>query len=194
MRTIRRLEAELGRRTRRLLARIADDRPFDFLRDVAAELPMQAISILLGVPEENRHALVEAVEHTFDFRDGRESFDTSDAAAAAHGRMSGYDAALIATKRRRPTDDMLSTAVHATLRDVEPATLSDAELYAFFALLFAAGAEATRNAIAGGVLALIEHPAVLDRLRADPTLLPGAIEEMLRHTGIRHVPLRLRRA
>ncbi len=181
-RTIRRLEEDLGRRTQHLLAGVADSCPFDFLRDVAAELPMQAICILLGVPEEDRHTLVEAVEHTFDFRDGRESFDTSDAAAAAHGRMFEYGAALIATKRRRPTDDMLSTVVHATLQDVEPSTLSDAELYAFFVLLFSAGAETTRNAIAGGVLALVEHPAQLERLRADPGLLPAAIEEMLRWT------------
>jgi cytochrome P450 len=181
-RTIRRLEDELGRRVRRLLDAVADGQPFDFLRDVAAELPTQAICILLGVPEGDRHALVEAVEHTFDFRDGRESFDTRAAAAAAHGRMLEYGAALIATKRQRPTDDMLSVVVHATLDEVEPPTLSDAELYAFFVLLFSAGAETTRNAIAGGVLALVEHPTELARLRADPSLLPAAIEEMLRWT------------
>jgi cytochrome P450 len=181
-RTIRRLEDELGRRARRLLDAVADGQPFDFLRAVAAELPMQAICILLGVPEEDRHALVEAVEHTFDFRDGRDSFDTSAAAAAAHGRMAEYGSALIATKRQRPTDDMLSVVVHARLDDVEPPILSDAELYAFFVLLFSAGAETTRNAIAGGVLALVEHPVQLSMLRADPTLLAGAIEEMLRWT------------
>jgi cytochrome P450 len=96
--------------------------------------------------------------------------------------MLEYGAALVAEKRARPTDDMLSVVVHATLDDVEPPSLTDAELYAFFSLLFAAGAETTRNAIAGGLLALIDAPDQLAALRADTTLLPGAIEEMLRWT------------
>src|SRR5262249_25483078 len=86
-RTVARLETELRRRTRVLLGRINDGAPFDFLREVAAEVPMQAICILLGVPEVDRHTLVEAVEHTFDFRDGREAFEMSAEGAAAQGRM-----------------------------------------------------------------------------------------------------------
>ena len=182
-RTVQRLEAELARRTRALLADVSDGAAFDFVRDVAAELPMQAICILLGVPEGDRHLLVEAVEPTFDFRDGRKSFETTPAGAAAHARMFEYGSALIAAKRKAPTDDMLSAVVHASLRDVDPPRLSDGELYAFFVLLFSAGAETTRNAIAGGLLALIEHPGELRALRADPGLLPSAIEEMVRWTS-----------
>jgi cytochrome P450 len=77
---------------------------------------------------------------------------------------------------------MLSLVVHATLADVDPPRLSDEELYAFFSLVFAAGAETTRNAIAGGLLALLERPAQLAALREDAALLPSAIEEMLRWT------------
>ncbi len=61
-------------------------------------------------------------------------------------------------------------------------TLSDLELYLFFSLLFSAGAETTRNAVAGGLLALIEHPDQLRRLRSEPDLLGSAIEEMVRWT------------
>jgi cytochrome P450 len=68
------------------------------------------------------------------------------------------------------------------LDDVEPPSLTDGELYAFFSLLFSAGSDTTRNAIAGGLLALIERPEQLGALRADPELLPTAIEEMLRWT------------
>src|SRR6185295_17639854 len=127
-----------------------------------------------------RHWLFECIEHAFDFRGAREAFETTDEAAAAHGRMFEYGHALIAAKRAQPTDDMLSVVVHATLPDVDPPTLSDAELYTFFNLLFAAGADTTRNAIAGGMLALIERPEQLTRLRAEPRHLPTAIEEMLR--------------
>lgn len=176
------LEAELRTRTRALVERITDGVAFDFLHDVAAELPMQAICILLGVPEQDRHALFESVEHAFDFRDGREAFETTDEAAAAHARMFEYGRALIAAKRERPSEDMLSVVVHATLDDEQPPTLSNGELYAFFNLVFAAGAETTRNAIAGGLLALLERPEQLAVLRAHPELLPKAVEEMLRWT------------
>jgi cytochrome P450 len=184
-RTIGRLESELRRRARVLLDRVPDGAPFDFLCDVAAELPMQAICILLGVPEGDRHELFECVEHVFDFKDGREAFETTPEGAAAHARMYEYGNRLIAEKRARPADDMLSVVVHATLTDVDPPTLSDGELYAFFNLLFAAGSETTRNAIAGGVLALIERPDQLAVLRAErkaPQAMSRAIEEMLRWT------------
>jgi cytochrome P450 len=75
---------------------------------------------------------------------------------------------------------MLSVVVHATLADVDPPALTDDELYMFFSLLFAAGSETTRNAIAGGLHALVEHPAQLGALRSDPARMTSAIEEILR--------------
>jgi len=96
--------------------------------------------------------------------------------------MLEYGAALVAEKRARPTDDMLSAVVHASLADLDPPQLSDAELYSFFSLLFAAGSETTRNAIAGGLLALVQRPDQLATLRNDIALLPTAAEEMLRWT------------
>jgi cytochrome P450 len=178
-RMVLRLETELRRRTRALLARIESGKELDFLVEVAAELPMQMICILLGVPEGDRHMLFQAVESQFDIRGG-DGGETPPEVAAAHQRMFRYGCELIAAKRAQPTDDMLSTAVHATLEDVEPPSLTDGELYAFFSLLFAAGSETTRNAIAGGLWALIDRPEQLAALRADLSLLPGAIEEMLR--------------
>jgi cytochrome P450 len=182
-RMVRRLEDELRRRTRRLLDSVEDDCPFDFLVDVAAELPMQMICILLGVPEADRHRLFEAVEPTFDYREGREVTDTTAEIEAGRKYMFEYGVELIASKRERPADDMLSHVIHATLGDVDPPRLSDAELYSFFSLLFAAGADTTRNAIAGGLLALIDRRDQLTFLRSDTSLLPTAIEEMLRWTA-----------
>jgi len=73
--------------------------------------------------------------------------------------------------------------VHATLADVDPTQLTDGELYMFFSLLFSAGSETTRNAIAGGIAALLDHPGQLAALRADPSLMGTAIEEMFRWTS-----------
>lgn len=97
--------------------------------------------------------------------------------------MYQYGSDLVALKRSRPGDDMLSVVANATVDDPEAPSLSDAELYLFFYLLFSAGAETTRNAIAGGLLALLEHTDEFHSLRADLDLLPTAIEEMLRWTS-----------
>jgi len=95
--------------------------------------------------------------------------------------MYTYGQELIAAKRARPTDDMLSVVANAAAS--EGPTLSDLELYLFFSLLFSAGAETTRNSVAGGLLALTEHPDQMALLRADFDLLPTAIEEMVRWTS-----------
>jgi cytochrome P450 len=181
-RMVRRLEDELRMRMRVLLDEVGSGVEIDFLTQVAAELPMQMICSLLGVPEADRHWLFEAVEPGFDYRGSRKSFEADAETEALRRRMAEYGTALIAEKRAHPGDDLLSEAVHATLADTEPPALTDEELYSFFSLLFTAGSETTRNAMAGGLLALTDHPEQLARLRADMALLPSAIEEMLRWT------------
>jgi cytochrome P450 len=178
-RMIRLVEDDLRARARRLLDAVASGRPVDFVVDVAAELPMQMICILLGVPESERHWLFEAIEPQFDFGRARTAEVGQLTAEDAGTRMYTYGMELIAAKRAEPTDDMLSVVANAALDE----GLSDLELYLFFSLLFSAGAETTRNAVAGGLLALAEHPAQLAALRADPSLLPSAIEEMVRWTS-----------
>ncbi|MCV7171801.1 cytochrome P450 [Mycobacterium manitobense] len=178
-RMIRLVEDDLRARARGLLDAVVSGRPFDFVVDVAAELPMQMICILLGVPESERHWLFEAIEPQFDFGRARTAEVGQLTAEDAGTRMYTYGMELIAAKRAEPTDDMLSVVANAALDE----GLSDLELYLFFSLLFSAGAETTRNAVAGGLLALAEHPAQLAALRADPSLLPSAVEEMVRWTS-----------
>lgn len=190
-RMIRRVEDDLRARTRTLLDAVTPGEPFDFLVDVAAELPMQMICILLGVPETERHWLFRAIEPQFDFG-GSRSATVGQIVAPGHvsalghvsaeeagARMYAYGQELIAAKRAEPTDDMLSIVANAT----GESALSDLELYLFFSLLFSAGAETTRNAVAGGLLALIENPGALQAVRADLDALPVAVEEMVRWTS-----------
>jgi cytochrome P450 len=154
----------------------------DFVVDVATELPMQAICILLGVPEADRHRLFEATDRCFDFRTG-EAFEATDEFRAAMADLLTYGSALIAEKRARPTDDMLSIVVHATLPGEDPPALSDQELLFFFSLLFAAGSDTTRNTAAGGLLALLDHRDEMTALWSRPALLASTIEEMVRWTS-----------
>lgn len=174
-RMIRRVEEDLRRRARALLDDVEPGVAFDFLVDVAAEVPMQMICILLGVPESDRHWLFEAIEPSFDFRGSRSAVVQRMSIEDAGNRVYTFGRELIAAKRARPCDDMLSVVANST--DPE---LSDLEVYLFFQLLFSAGAETTRNAIAGGLLALAGHPDQYRLLRADPGLLPTAIEEVIR--------------
>jgi len=187
-RALARMEGELVARTRTILDAAAetveDSGRCDFLSQVAVELPIQATLQLLGVPADDRHLLVEWTNATLAYDDrelGEETSATQEAAAA----MAAYAEDLIAQKRRRPSDDILSAVVHAQVEgdDGRPEPLSALELSMFFSLLIAAGSETTRNAIALGVAALIEHPGQLAALQGDPSLLVGATEEILRWTS-----------
>jgi cytochrome P450 len=177
---VRSLEEELRRRMRALLAAAGDE--FDFLLDVAAELPMQAICLLLGIPEADRRLLFEAVEHIFDIPDESDFLAMTPRRQAALDRMYEYGRALIEEKRVEQRHDMLSAVVHAELPDEDPPRLSDDELSALFSLLFSAGAETTRNAIAGAMLAFLEWPEQLALLRAGDVAMTQAVEEILRWT------------
>ena len=181
-RMISSVEDDLRARTRRLLDAVVPGEPFDFVMDVAAELPMQMICILLGVPESERHWLFEAIEPQFDFGGSRKAALSQLSAEEAGSRMYAYGLELIGSKRVRPTEDMLSVVANAALADDAPA-MSDLELYLFFSLLFRAGAETTRNAVAGGLLALANHPEQLREVREDLDTLPTAVEEMVRWTS-----------
>ncbi|MGA9492405.1 MAG: cytochrome P450 [Mycobacterium sp.] len=182
-RMISAVEDDLRARTRLLLDAVVPREPFDFLVDIAAELPMQMICILLGVPESERHWLFEAIEPQFDFGGARKAALSQLSAEEAGSRMYSYGQELIASKRAEPTDDMLSVVANAKLDNADSSTMSDLELYLFFSLLFSAGAETTRNAVAGGLLALADHPDQLRALRDDLSELPVAVEEMVRWTS-----------
>jgi cytochrome P450 len=175
------LEAELRERTLHIVDEVAARGACDFLIEVAAELPLQAISRLLGVPQEDRHRLFHWANASLDY-DDRELGQEGDKTRAAHAAMFQCGAGLIANKRACPQDDLLSTVVLARIEGAagELERLSDLEVAMFFHLLIAAGSETTRNSLAGGLLALISHPEEWHALRGDRSLMDTAIEEILR--------------
>lgn len=166
-------EDDLRRRADRIVAHAVEAGDVDFLRDVAAELPLQAVATLLGVPQEDRHRLFEWANATLDY-DDRELGEVSDASAAAAAEMFTYGQDLLAAKRANPGEDLLSDLAHA-----DPPLHPD-ELQMFFNLMIAAGSETTRNSIAVGAAALAERPEVWSELAADRAVLPSAVEEILR--------------
>ena len=182
--TIARLEDGLRARTRAILDALVPRGRCDFLREVAAELPLQVTAALFGVPQADRHKIFEWTTAFVDYAD-RDLGQSSARLAQAVAELAAYGGDLIARKRARPGDDMLSIAIHAEVPAASgpPRRLADAEILPLLSLLLVAGAETTRNAIAGGLLALIEHPEQMAALRADRSLLSSAVEEILRWTA-----------
>ena len=175
------LEPELRTRTAAILDAVVPRGRCDFLVDVAVELPLQAIAMLMGIPDEDRHDLMAWTNATLTY-DDRELGSRSTSSEQAAAAMAAYGTALIERKRAEGGDDVVATMALATIEDDEgrPEPLSDLELLMFFNLLMAAGSETTRNAIALGMAALIEHPAQWDLLRHDPSVWSTAVEEILR--------------
>ena len=178
-RALDRLEPFLRERSRAIVAAARARGACDLLVDVAAELPLQTIAQILGVPQADRHRLFAWTSVILDYRE-RELAEVSPALVEAGLGLRGYAEELIAKKRREPGEDMLSVVVRG---GPGGAALSEAELQAFFSLLFVAGSETTRNSIAGGALALLDRRDEQGRLRREPALLASAVEEILRWTS-----------
>jgi cytochrome P450 len=146
----------------------------DLLDAFAFPLPMTVICDLLGVPEADRTT----------FRTWSNMLLSTDGAAeeraAAGAAMAQYLGALVADKRARPAEDMLS-AIVAVSEDADRLSFEETVSMAF--LLLVAGHETTVNLIGNGMLALLLHPDQLAELRADPDLTPRAVEEFLRFDG-----------
>ncbi|MBB5122092.1 cytochrome P450 family protein [Streptomyces eurocidicus] len=175
--TARRIEA-LRPRVRQLadelLDAVAPLGAADLVESFARPLPIAVICELLGVPAEDREAFHEwSQDMIFPA--------TPEAGAAAAGAMTGYLTGLLDAKDRSPGDDLLSALVGA--RDTDDGRLSPDELLGMAFLLLVAGHETTVNLLANGTYALLTHPGQLAALRAEPALLDGAIEEMLRYEG-----------
>lgn len=179
-RMIGRVEDDLRRRARRLIDQIEPGVPFDFPVDIASELPLQMICILLGVPESDRHWLLAELETVLEFRGTQNDYASKIYGKDAESRRGDYGRELIVRKRAEPADDMLSIVANATVDGVP--FMSDDEVYLFFHQLFSAGSDTTRSVTSVGLLALAEHPDQWRQLRRDMDLLPTAIEEFVRWT------------
>ena len=177
-RTVARLRPRVEEITAELLDALAGQERTDLVASFAAPLPITVICELLGVREEDR------AEFSGWSRTLLSAAVRPEEMQAAAGSMFAYLTDLIAQKRAEPAEDLLSDLVHAS---DDGDSLSEPELVSMAFLLLVAGHETTVNLIANGVLALLREPEQLARLRAEPELLPGAVEEFLRFDGPIHL-------
>jgi cytochrome P450 len=167
-----------GRLVDQLLEESGGSRPVDLLSGMAEQLPVAVIAELLGVPDADRPLLrpwSNAIVKMYEYDRTRQREDDAERAA---DEFVAYLRDLAAERRTSPGDDLVSHLV--SVRDAEGDRLTEDELVTTCILLLNAGHEATVNVTANGTLALLRNPDQLARLRADPTLLPTAVEELMR--------------
>jgi cytochrome P450 len=177
-RTVERLAPTVHRLAGELVAGLVADGGGDLVARVAEPLPVAVIAETLGIPEADRPALRPWSAAICGMYELNPSEETARAAVRASVEFSEYLRGLIAERRRRPGEDLISGLIAA---HEEENRLSEQEMVSTCVLLLNAGHEATVNATGNGWRALLHHPDQLALLRREPALLPHAIEELLRY-------------
>ncbi|MFY9919897.1 MAG: cytochrome P450, partial [Mycobacterium sp.] len=178
-RQVAKLNNHVAEMAREIVDDVVERGECDFVADIAGALPSYVIAELLGIPLDDGRRLYELTEVMNSGAVGDTHSDLSHV-LDAQMQMFQYGTELAARKREAPGDDIATSLLAA---EVDGERLTDLEFNMFFLLLINAGGDTTRNLVAAGILAMMEHPAEQARLAADPSLLPTAIEEMLRYTS-----------
>jgi len=184
-RSTRRRRAEVERIAKDLLDEMAGDgeeREGDFVNDYAAPLTLSVLADMLGVPRADWKQMFRWTNQVAGSADPEFTSQTDGFASVekARNELFAYFAELAAERRKDPRDDMVSVLVQA---EVGGKPMPPLELLSYYFLLVVAGNETTRNAASGGLLALVENPDQMDKLRRDPSLVDSAVEEIVRWTS-----------
>ncbi len=180
------MEDQVRALTRAILAdareRCADGAEVDFVHDVAAHVPTQVMGRLMGLPEADWARLHTLAERQTSGQDPEVVGDDPDHSASIE--MAMYAIELAAERRTQPPREDLTTLVLDG--DFGGQTMTDVDFGSFFVQLVTAGNDTTQTMLSSGLLALLDHPDQLAALRADPSLVPGAVEEVLRWANPLH--------
>src|SRR5262245_46184575 len=168
------LKPRVDRLARQIVDAVIERGECDFVADIAGEMPSYVIAELMGLPLDDGRKLYQLTETIHSVPEAV----PEGAQARAVMEMFSYAQDVIAQKRANPADDLSSKLLAA---EVDGQKLDDIDFQLFFLLLIDAGGDTTRNLVAAGLLALLEHPDEFRRLRANlDTMLPGARDELLR--------------
>ena len=154
----------------------------DFVAGVSVRLPLEVLLEMLGVPQEDWKLMFQWTNETIgatdpEYQQGQSALETAERSRL---QLFGYYMKMAEERRKKPTDDIVSVIANAKL---DGKHLPPLELLSFYYVLVVAGNETTRNATSGGLLALIENPGELAKLKRNPALIRSAVEEIVRWTS-----------
>ncbi|MBB5164382.1 cytochrome P450 [Mycobacterium sp. AZCC_0083] len=178
-RAMRDLKVRVDELAKRYVDKMAEIGPqCDFVTDIAVDFPLYVIMSLLGLPESDFGRMHMLTQEMFGGDDDEyKRGATLEEQFAVLLDFFTYFSKLTASRREHPTDDLASAIANGNI-DGEP--LSDVDTASYYVIVASAGHDTTKDAISGGLLALIQNPGELDRLRRDPALMGTAVEEMIR--------------
>jgi len=162
--------------SKRIVDAVAQRGECEFVEELAAELPLQVICELMGVPQEDRKLIFDLSNKLIGF-DDPEFQNTEEDARLASMQMFGYAMKLAERYKKEPVDNLTNTLMNV---EIDGEKLTEIEFCSFFLLLLVAGNETTRTVTTNGMRALLAHPDQLQLLAKNPELVPRAVEEFVR--------------
>ena len=172
------IEPEVRRFCGRTLDPLVGTGHFDFIHDLAAEMPMRVIGMLLGIPEEDQVAIRDRLDQSLRLEEGTAPTPQGDLASVGGDGFAEY----VEWRAEHPSDDLMTKLLQAEFVDTSGTTrtLTRQEVLGYVGLLAGAGNETTTRLIGWAGKLLAEHPDQRRELAEDPSLIPGAIDELLR--------------
>lgn len=173
---IRGLEEDMRLKIRELLENVEGKSEFNFVTEIAEQLPLWVLCEMMGIPESDRSKIRDLVNNLTDAsiqQDPNNSFQIW----VNYMELFKMGRDMIEERRKKPTDDLMSVVANTK---VEGGDLPPELLDGFFLLMVIAGNETTRNTLTGGLMALTENPSEREKLLKDPSLIANATDEMLR--------------
>jgi cytochrome P450 len=185
LRVINQMEEQIRNICRGIMANAAEKRDVEFVHDVTSSLPSQVIGELMGLPREDWDHIHHLAEMQTSGSDPDINPDTyADAGGDGSMQMAMYAIALAARRREEePREDLTSFILGS---EFGGKYMTDLDFGSFFVQLVTAGNDTTKTMLSSGLHALLQHPEQLAELRADPSLIPGAVEEILRWANPLH--------
>ena len=187
-RALDRLDATIEKSAREVVDRLAAASPSgegecDFATDVAAAHPLRILATILGLTPEEEPVVLRLTNQLFASNDpelGRQAEDRREAVAELGLELYQLFSRIIEDRRAHPREDLATVLANGKV-DGEP--MGPVETFGYYLIVFTAGHDTTKNALAGGMRALVDHPDELATLRRDPGLVDAAVEEIVRWTS-----------
>lgn len=174
-RNLRKLDDQMRNYAKELVDRLAAKGEADLVSELAARHPLRMICVILGVPPQEEDEVLRLSKILFAPQDA----DVVNLDHAARvGEVMAYCSGLVAKRRANPTEDLVSELIAAR---IDGKAMTDHEITSHLLVLLAAGHDTTASAISGGLLALIRHPDQLQKIQGDMSLVPSAVEEIVRY-------------